>query len=65
MVIYSGAILVIVTSECSAKKTWTGAFAKGADLDQTPQNAASNQGVDCMLKLQEVKDSIKQSYLPV
>ena len=27
-----------------------------ADPEQTPQNAASDQGLYCLLKLQEVKD---------
>ena len=51
-----------MTSECWVKriicKTWTG-FSAGtctnsADPDQTPQNAASDQGLHCSLKLQEV-----------
>ena len=60
MVIYSRAFLVAVTSECRVKrvicKTWTGTLANSADPNQTPQNAAaSDQGVHCLLKLQEVK----------
>ena len=59
MVIYSRAILVAVTSECGVKraicKTWTGTLANSADPDQTPQNAASDQGLHCWLKLQDVK----------
>ena len=58
-VIYSRAILVTVTSESSVKrvicKTWTGTLANSADPDQTPQNAASGQGLHCLLKLQKVK----------
>ena len=58
MVIYSRDILVIVTSECHVKrviyKTWTGTLANSADPDQTPQNAASDQGLHCLLKLQKV-----------
>ena len=57
MVIYSHAILVAEWSECRMKrvvcKTWTGA--NSADPDQTLQNAASDQGLHCLLKLQEVK----------
>ena len=57
-VIYSRAILVTVTSECREKrfvcKTWTDTFANSANPDQTPQNAESNQGLYCLLKLQEV-----------
>ena len=33
---------------------WTGAFgtfANSADPDQTPQNAASDQGLHCLLKV--------------
>ena len=48
-VIYSRAILVAVTSECSVKrficKTWTGTLANSADPDQT---------LHCLPKLQEV-----------
>ena len=58
-VIYSRAILVAVTSECRVKrvicKTWTGTLANSVDPDQMPQNAASDQGLHCLLKLQEVK----------
>ena len=46
-------------SECCVKsiisKTWTGTLANSADPDQTPMNAASGQGLHCLLKLQEVK----------
>ena len=35
------------------------------DPDQTPQSAASDQGLHCLLKLQEVKDYLKRSYVPV
>ena len=59
MVIYGHAILVTVTSECPVKrvicKTWTGILANSADPDQMLQNAASDQGLHCLLKLQEVK----------
>ena len=55
-VIYSRAVLVGVTSECLLKKvickTWTGTFAKNADLDQTAQNAMSDQSLYYLLKLQ-------------
>ena len=53
------AILVAVASGCSVKmvicKIWTGALANSADQNQTPQNAASDEGLHCSLKLQEVK----------
>ena len=56
---YSPAILVAVMSECSVKgviyKTYTGTLANSADPDQTTQNAASDQGLHCLLKLREVK----------
>ena len=59
--IYSRAILVTVTSEYRVKriicKTWTGTLANSADPDQTLQNAASDQGLQYLLKLQEVKGS--------
>ena len=39
--------------------TWTGlsagTLAGSADIDQAPKNAASNQGLHCLLYLQEVK----------
>ena len=58
-VIYSRAILVAVMSECCVKrvicKTWTGTLANSADPDQTPQNAASDQVLHYLLKLQEIK----------
>ena len=51
MFIYSHAVLVTVTSECSVKriicKTWTGTLANSADQDQMLQNAASDQGLHC------------------
>ena len=56
MVIYSHAILVTVTLECRVKlicKTWTGTLANSTVLDQMPKNAASDQGLHCLLKLQE------------
>ena len=63
--IYSRAILVAVTSECSVKgvvcKTWTGTLADSADPDQMQQNATSNQDLYCLLKLLEVKSEMKQS----
>ena len=37
-------------------KTWIGTLANSADSDQVPQNAVSDQGLHCLLKLQEVKD---------
>ena len=36
-------------------KTLTGKLANNADTDLTPQNAASGQGLHCLLKLQKVK----------
>ena len=46
-------------SECSVKrvtcKTWTGTLANSADLDQMLQNVMSDQGLHCLLKLQEDK----------
>ena len=58
-VIYSRAILVAVTSECRVKrvicKTWIETLANSADPDQTPCSAASDLGLHCLLKLQEVK----------
>ena len=47
-------------------KTWTGTFgilAKSADPDQTPQNAASDQGLHNLLNLQEVKLRINEAVL--
>ena len=35
-------------------KTWTGTLASSAGQDQTPQNTASDQGLHCLVKLQEV-----------
>ena len=56
MAIYSHAILVTVTSECQVKrvicKTWTGTLANSADPNQMLQ--MSDQGLHCLLKLQEV-----------
>ena len=64
-VIYSRAILVIVTSEWRVKrviwKKWTGTLANSADPGQKPQNVTSDQGLHCLLKLQEVKGKIKHS----
>ena len=65
LVIYSRAILVAVKSAYHVAvmsayhvkrviyKTWSGTLTNSADTDQTPQNA--------LLKLQEVKDQMKQS----
>ena len=36
-------------------KTLTGTLANSADPDKTPQNAASDQGLHCLLKLEKVK----------
>ena len=51
--IYSRPILFTVTSECRVKrvfcKTWTEALANSADPDQTPLNAASDQGLRCLI----------------
>ena len=58
-VIYSHVILVTVTSGCHVKrvicKTWTGTLANSADPDQMLQNAASDQGLHCLLKFLRVK----------
>ena len=58
-IIYSRAILVAVTLKFRVKrvicKTWTGTLANSVDPDQTPQNAASDQGLHCLLELQEVQ----------
>ena len=51
-----------MTSGCNVKrvfcKTLTGLCAgtltNGADLDQTPHNTVSDQGLHCMLKVHEV-----------
>ena len=61
-VIDNSDILVAVTSECCVKrviyKIWTGfsagTLANSADPGQTPQNVASDQGLQCLLKLQNV-----------
>ena len=37
------------------RKTWTGTLANSRDSDQMPQNAAYDQGLYCLFKLQEVK----------
>ena len=69
MVIYSHTILITVMSEYNAKRvicnTWTGTLANSAEPDQKLQNAASDQGLHCLLKLQEVKGSVKQSEVLV
>ena len=58
-VIYSRAILVAVASKYHLKrvirKTWTGIVANSDDPDQTPQNAASDLGLHCLLKSKEVE----------
>ena len=65
-VIYSRASHVAVTSKCCWSRvvceTWTGTFgtlAVSAEPDQTLQNAASDQGLHCLLKLQEVMGLLK------
>ena len=67
-VIYCCAILVTVTSECHAKrvlcKTLTGTLANSADPNQTPQSAASDQGLHCLLILQEVKERNETALSP-
>ena len=59
LVINSCAILVTVMSECCVQrvfcKTWTGILAHSKDLDQMLHSAASDQGLHCLLQLQEVK----------
>ena len=56
-VIDSCTCLVAVMSQCSVKriicKSMTGILTNSEDPDQTPQNAASDQGLHCLLKLQE------------
>ena len=72
-IIYSRAIIIAVRSDCCVKgvicKTRTGCsvgiLANTAAQDQTPQNAASDQGLHCLLKLQEVRGSMQQSLLSV
>ena len=58
-VIYSHPILVTAMSVWCVKrvigKTWTGTLANSADPDQMPQNMACDQGLNCLLKLYEVK----------
>ena len=58
-VIYSRAIVVSETSECGVMrvigKIWTGTLANTADPDQTPQNAASDQGLHCLLNKRKLK----------
>ena len=41
----------------SVRVIWTGTFwdIGSADPDQIPQNAASDQGLHCLIELQEVK----------
>ena len=47
------------------KKTWTWDVGKQCRPDQTPQNAASDQGLHFLLKLLEVKGKMKQSLILV
>ena len=58
-VIYSRTIFATVMSECCVKrvisKTLTGTPENSADPEQMPQNVASEQGLHCLLKLQEIK----------
>ena len=49
----------VICTTCSGT-FWT--LANSADPDQTPQNAASDQVLHCLLKLQEVNGLMKQSY---
>ena len=59
----------VVTSECCIKKIIckiytglsAGTLANRADPDQTPQNAASDPNLRCLLNLQESKGKMKQS----
>ena len=48
-----------IVSESNYSKPWTGlsaaTLANSADPDQTPQNAASDEGLLWLLKLQEIK----------
>ena len=70
MVIDNRAILVVVMSECRVKrfvcKTWTrltaGTLANSADPDQTPQNAASDQGLYCTQNPGRVKKCLKSPF---
>ena len=52
-------ILSLRRQECSVKriicKTLIGTLANSEETDQMPQNEASDQGLHCLLKLQEVK----------
>ena len=46
-------------------KTWTGTLTNSTDPEQTPQNAASDQGLQWLLKLQEVRvkwNSLKSPF---
>ena len=60
------AFLVAVMPECCVKKitskTWTGlsagTLANSADADKTLHNAASDQDLHCLLKLQELNGYI-------
>ena len=58
-VINSRAVLVAVTLQCRVKRdiyiALTVTHANSADTDQMLQNTASDQGLHCLLKLQEVK----------
>ena len=61
-VIYSRAILV----KRVMCKSWTGlsagALTNNLDPDQTPQNAASDQCLHSLLKLQEVKSLVPEHF---
>ena len=45
-------------------KTWTGTLANSADPDQTPQKAASDQGLYCLRKLQELRSKRNSLTFP-
>ena len=58
-VIYSRATVAVTSGFHVMRvicKTWTGIFANSTYSDQTSLNAASDQGLHGLLKLQEVKD---------
>ena len=56
-VIYSCAILVAVTSECSVVicKTWTGTLANSADPDEMSQNSASDQSLHSLFYYRKLR----------
>ena len=41
--------------ECVICKTLTGALTNSVDPDQTPQNAASDLGLHCLLGIQKLR----------